>query len=82
MRQVQKQRRVCNCGAYPFPHRHTGGGCCDPIRAELYYFGDDEDYRAELEAELEAELYHSNYPEDDDSDTSFDPNEWMDEQEE
>jgi hypothetical protein len=78
MRQVQEQRRVCNCGAYPFPHRHTGGSCCDPIKAELYYFGDDEDYRTELEAEL----YHSNYPEDDDSDTSFDPNEWTDEKEE
>lgn len=56
MRRVRPQRQVCNCGAYPFPHRKGGGGCGDPVKAEIYYFGESArqaqlDYEKGLEEE-------------------------------
>ena len=56
MRRVRPQRQVCNCGAYPFPHRKGGGGCGDPVKAEVYYFGESArqaqlDYEKGLEEE-------------------------------
>jgi hypothetical protein len=34
MRLVQPQRRPCDCGAYPFPHRTGSGLCGSPERME------------------------------------------------
>jgi hypothetical protein len=78
MRKVQPQRQVCECGAYPFPHRKGSGGCGDPLKAERFYFGGNEDYRAELEAEMA----HSNDGGDwqDYGDASFSPDEWDEEE--
>ncbi len=67
---------MCNCGAYPFPHRHTGGGCGDPLKAERFYFSSNEEYRTDLNAEIA----HSNAPAEDDADISFNVSEWDEEE--